>query len=194
MIRIHDAGVKYLAAGIVQRAIEDYCFYLAELAKKPAKKKGHNRNVWPVEYHSDQLEELRKFFRGKWFGLISDLDPEYVMKLCEERHPGRIVLMVPNKRQSGSPIKDPQALKKKKQITAHTGDRLGRCRTCWQRIAKWPELQAYLLENRVMQIEMAEELRVHPTTLIGIMDRGTEKTRRRMEEAARRIVERRGAP
>lgn len=66
--------------------------------------KAHEHNVYLIisggwiydryDKHSDvsklieaekAINECEAFFRGSWFGLMSDLDPEYLMSICKRR-------------------------------------------------------------------------------------------------------------
>jgi hypothetical protein len=205
-IRMNDKGASNLAAGVVQRALEDYHFYYWRLKKrqeKPSPKKDYNASMWPdPSYHDEALEEVRRFLLGRWFEMLSDLDGAELIRLIESRGPGRIVRQTPGKRQENSPQKG-WGKRPKTGGGATPGGRYaqpgpdGKPRrgpaVKWDRIAMWPELREKLLRHRIMQKELCAEMGIHPTTLIGNMINGKEKTRRRMDEAADRIIERRKA-
>ena len=63
---------RNLAAAIVELAIKDYVRALKVLKVKP-----HNSVCKGAKMSSE------KFFRSKWFNMLSDLDPEFLIKNCK---------------------------------------------------------------------------------------------------------------
>ena len=80
-----DIGYPALAMAIVRQAVEDYRYARkrekrAELIKKEEARK------YAVWYWHEQQEEVIRFFRGSWYELLCDIDPELIIRrLKEER-------------------------------------------------------------------------------------------------------------
>ena len=79
-------GVDNLRMGIVKQAVVDYasakenlytynCTYIIDrLSKRTA-----------VDVINDELNELRRFFRGKWYSQLCDLDADSILSLTDRR-------------------------------------------------------------------------------------------------------------
>jgi len=158
---IHDKGATNLVCAIIKMAADDYAANYRRASRGAVN--GKAKGPKPVE----QVEELRRFFRSRWFGVLCDLDGEEIMRRCEGRKKG--------KRPAGGPDRP-----------YHRGTVAQ-----WERVAQWPELHMLLKEHRIEQAEMALEMGILPSSLVRIMRTGTEKTKARMVEAAHRIIERR---
>ena len=63
---------RVLAATIVELAIKDYVRALKVLKAKP-----HNSGCRGAKMSSE------KFFKSEWFNMLSDIDPEFLIKNCK---------------------------------------------------------------------------------------------------------------
>ena len=57
-----------LANAIIEQAVKDYKTALGYYYCHPDKKE-----------YADEVDDLEKFFRSKWYGILTDLDGEYLM-------------------------------------------------------------------------------------------------------------------
>lgn len=64
-----DKNYENLANAIILRAVDDYRKVLRILSKHP-----HNRAA------QDDYREIEQFFRSGWFGILTQLNPEMLMK------------------------------------------------------------------------------------------------------------------
>ena len=79
-----QAGFEALAAAIVKQAVDDYR-YADEYLKGQHVTKSES---WKNRYaHSaaHTKDEVVKFFRSQWFGVICDIDPDRIIKKLEAR-------------------------------------------------------------------------------------------------------------
>ena len=63
-----EAGYESLANAIIVKAADDYRTVLKLQKKKPGREK-YMKN-----------HEIEIFFRSKWFGMLTGIDPEYLIK------------------------------------------------------------------------------------------------------------------
>ena len=67
-------GYEALANGIIEQAVKDYRIALKALSRSPKNKAARAMK-----------EEVEGFFRSDWFGVLTDINPEYLIsKLCME--------------------------------------------------------------------------------------------------------------
>jgi len=64
-----DRNYENLANAIVLRAVDDYRRVLRILSKHP-----HNRVA------QDECCEIEQFFRSSWFGILTQVNPEMLLK------------------------------------------------------------------------------------------------------------------
>lgn len=62
-----------LANAIVQQAAQDYVYALRRLKKDP-KNYSAQRSIW----------EQEKFFHSEWYTILTDADPDYLIRLLKE--------------------------------------------------------------------------------------------------------------
>ena len=68
-------GYEALANGIIEQAVKDYRIALKALSRNPKNKAARAMK-----------EEVEGFFRSDWFGVLSKVDPEYLIrKLRKEK-------------------------------------------------------------------------------------------------------------
>lgn len=74
-----EVGYHALAAGIVLQAVEDYkdaCekLKLADRIEHPDAKARY------IQHYENVKDEVVKFFKSQWFGLLCDIDPQRILK------------------------------------------------------------------------------------------------------------------
>lgn len=67
------SGYELLANAIVAQGVEDYRAALYSLKRNP-----HNVSA------SGIAAELERFFRSSWFGLLTEVNPDYLIKRIKE--------------------------------------------------------------------------------------------------------------
>ncbi len=69
-----DIPYENLANAIILQAVRDYRLALKRYSRHPEK-----------DAFTQDKEELERFFRSEWFGVLTRLDPEtLIRRLCEE--------------------------------------------------------------------------------------------------------------
>ena len=68
-----DNPYQALARTIIKTAADDYRDALSTLHRSP-----HNKEA------QETKEEIERFFRSRWFGILSTVNPEYLIRLLNE--------------------------------------------------------------------------------------------------------------
>lgn len=83
-----DTGYSALACAIIKQAVDDYRYAAQVLngSSKVSEESYSNRMASRAEW---VLEDITRFFRGKWYGILCDIPGEVILKkLCEEKRKG----------------------------------------------------------------------------------------------------------
>lgn len=83
-----EVGYSALACAIVKQAVDDYRYAAQVLngSSKVSEESYSNRMASRAEW---VLEDITRFFRGKWYGILCDIPGEVILKkLCEEKRKG----------------------------------------------------------------------------------------------------------
>lgn len=78
-----DVGFSALAAGIVAQAVEDYR-YAARKYRLAAHIEDKTARAAAMSRHRNTMSEITVFFRGSWYGLLCDIDPERIIRKLEK--------------------------------------------------------------------------------------------------------------
>ena len=74
-----DVGYHALAAGIVLQAVEDWKEAKRKL-KAAEKIEEKNARASAMGHHRNRMDEIEKFFYGSWYGVLCDIDPDFIMR------------------------------------------------------------------------------------------------------------------
>lgn len=79
-----EVGFQALAAAIVMQAVDDYRYADEYLKGQHATKSESWKNRY-AHSAAHTKDEVVKFFRSQWFGVICDIDPDRIIKKLEAR-------------------------------------------------------------------------------------------------------------
>jgi len=179
---ICDEGARNLAAGVVHQAVIDYRFALRMSRTDPRIRKNYVANstasdVMAAAAPMEQLEQIERFFRGRWFAMLVDIDGEWLL--------GRILDGMPGKR-----LFKPRRTRQNKGTTRREPVRPGKPGRPidWEMIAQWPDIKRRLDEGGYSRKAVAFAMGLSDASvLVKLMRAGTEQTRWRMEKALERL-------
>ncbi len=179
-MRLCDQGAANLVVEIVKQAISDYRFAQAMLRagddrRAELRKRSSARSPKAVTDPAEEMRMLEKFFTGKWFHLLVDLDGRELVRLLQTTRRGP----------------QPEELRRKRKRGAPRGRHPGAV-TDWQSLArKWPDLQdlAKRLDAQgITKTRLARVLGVDTSTLNKNIQVGTERTKQKVIEAAEKVM------
>lgn len=178
-----DAGAINLAVKIVEQAVIDYRFAQRMCRTDPEARQGFRHNSTsndPVSAISprEQLEKIERFFRGRWFHTLVDLDGEELLRLLQTTPQGKRIKKTNGVKRpngtgwvSGSPAKPIRKMGPGRPID-------------WEKIKQWPDVKARLEAGGYTRAQVAQAMGLKDaSSVVKLMDFGTAKTRRRLLEA-----------
>lgn len=78
---ITDVGVENLAAAIIENTLKDYeAAYSQQLYLE-----GQRGRREELENAREEVERLEKWFHSSWYEMLTNLDPDYLIKGVRER-------------------------------------------------------------------------------------------------------------
>ena len=172
-MRLNDRGVQALSAAIIVQGIRDYNYCRNAVATNRRGEKQDGDRCYEPEA---RLYELEKFFRGRWFGVLSDeMDGEHLLSILKGMPSSRLI--------------------------SYSGWMKGRCRDkgasrkSWAKLGMHPTLQKRLWEHRISQTDICREIGADNSTVACWLKKGLKPDQLgKIAEAAERIIKRRATP
>lgn len=167
--RISDRGAEALVAAVILQACRDYKHYRARAdsgQRGPCRMNGED--VYSVK---QQLEDVERFFLGRWFKFLYDRDGAVLLDKIREMDLSQLSL---------SMLVTDKFVNKESQANS------------WKRLAAHPALQKKLRAHKIRQGEISREIGINMATLSNWLKSGLlPQQLRRIEEAADNIISRR---
>lgn len=169
---LNDRGVQALSAAVVVQAVRDWNYCRMVIASGRKEEDQHRRDGEDYICPMRRLEEIERFFMGRWFGVLCDADGGELLDRLRAMKPQKII--------SFRGVSEPENDRRK--------DRCG----SWRRLGAYPELQERLWKHRVSQTDVCNELGVNCATLAGWLKKGLYPDQlKRVSKAADEIIKRR---
>lgn len=169
---LNDRGIQALSAAVVVQAIRDWNYCRMAIASGRTEQEQHQRDGVPYTCPVQRLEEIERFFRGRWFGILCDADGEALLDRLRAMKPQKII--------SFRGVHDTTSEKRQDYCGS------------WRRLGAFPELQERLWKNGIKQTDICNEMGISCGTLAGWLKKGmTGKRLERVSAAADAIIKRR---
>lgn len=176
-----DAGAINLAVGVVQQAVIDYRFAQRMSKAAPEVRKGFTygnstaSDTAAAVAPERQLEQIERFFRGRWFHTLVDLDGAEIVRLLKETPQGKRIVKNHGKSDGRTRVRDVPRGRPGRPID-------------WELVTQWPDIKARLEAGGWSRGDVSRAMGLcDASVLIKLMRSGTEKTRRRMLEAVEKL-------
>ena len=168
MSELNDRGIEMLSAAVIVQAVRDWCYCRSVIEAGKRETDKHRRDGEICYMPIKRLEDVERFFRGRWFCILTDINGEELIEKLRELNVRRISI-------------DSLSTKERRQTSAS-----------WQRLGAFPELQEILWANGITQGNVCAEIGISDATLATWIKQGlTDKRLRLITGAADRIMERR---